>query len=134
VPSSATVSGGSPRRQARQRCIVGGQRLPRFVTASTSPAASSFVSQTTKAGFAVGAGAEVRLAGNWTGKVEYLYLNFGRVSTAATNPLNSTQKRQCGRANICKVFTGDGTVEIARDLRAAGVFIVTTPNKQLNFL
>jgi iron complex outermembrane receptor protein len=61
-----------------------------FVTASTSPAASSFVSQTTKAGFAVGAGAEVRLAGNWTGKVEYLYLDFGRVSTAATNPLNST--------------------------------------------
>jgi opacity protein-like surface antigen len=38
----------------------------------------------------VGAGAEVRLAGNWTGKVEYLYLDFGRVSTAATNPLNAT--------------------------------------------
>jgi opacity protein-like surface antigen len=38
----------------------------------------------------VGAGAEVRLAGNWTGKVEYLYLDFGRVWTAATNPLNST--------------------------------------------
>jgi opacity protein-like surface antigen len=60
------------------------------VTASTNPATSSFVSRTTKAGFAVGAGAEVRLAGNWTGKVEYLYLDFGRVSTSATNPLNST--------------------------------------------
>jgi outer membrane immunogenic protein len=60
------------------------------VTASTSPATSSFVSHTTKAGFAVGAGAEVRLAGNWTGKVEYLYLDFGRVATATTNPLNST--------------------------------------------
>ncbi len=60
------------------------------VTASTSAATSSFVSHTTKAGFAVGAGAEVRLAGNWTGKVEYLYLDFGRVSTSATNPLNST--------------------------------------------
>src|SRR5262249_6824688 len=46
--------------------------------------------RTTKAGFAVGAGAEVRLAGNWTGKVEYLYLDFGRVATAATNPLNAT--------------------------------------------
>jgi outer membrane immunogenic protein len=61
-----------------------------FVTASTSPATSSFSSVTTKAGFAVGAGAEVRLAGNWTGKVEYLYLDFGRVSTTATSPLNST--------------------------------------------
>jgi opacity protein-like surface antigen len=38
----------------------------------------------------VGAGAEVRLGGNWTGKVEYLYLDFGRVATTATNPLNST--------------------------------------------
>jgi iron complex outermembrane receptor protein len=60
------------------------------ITPGTSPATSSFVNQTTKAGFAVGAGAEVRLAGNWTGKVEYLYLDFGRVSTFATNPLNST--------------------------------------------
>ncbi len=59
-------------------------------TAGTSPAVSSFVSHTTKTGVAVGAGAEVRLAGNWTGKVEYLYLDFGHVSTGATNPLNST--------------------------------------------
>src|SRR4030095_12297326 len=48
------------------------------------------VSRQTKAGCAVGAAAEVRLAGNWTGKIEYLYLDFGRVSTAATNPMNST--------------------------------------------
>ena len=60
------------------------------VTASTNPATTSFDSRTTKAGFAVGAGAEVRLAGNWTGKVEYLYLDFGRVATAATNALNAT--------------------------------------------
>jgi iron complex outermembrane recepter protein len=60
------------------------------VTAGTSAATTSFVSHTTKAGFAVGAGAEVRLAGNWTGKVEYLYLDFGRVSASATNPLNAT--------------------------------------------
>src|SRR5260221_12563364 len=61
-----------------------------FVTASTNPATPSFASPTPKAGVAVGAGAEVRLAGNWTGKVEYLYLDFGRVSTLATNSLNST--------------------------------------------
>jgi opacity protein-like surface antigen len=39
-----------------------------FVTASTSPVSSSFTSHTTKAGWALGAGAEVRLGGNWTGK------------------------------------------------------------------
>jgi iron complex outermembrane receptor protein len=60
------------------------------VSASTGPATSSFISHTTKAGFAVGAGAEVRLGGSWTGKVEYLYLDFGRVSTVAANPLNSS--------------------------------------------
>jgi iron complex outermembrane receptor protein len=60
------------------------------VTATTGAANSSFISYSTKAGFAVGAGAEVRLGGNWTGKVEYLYLDFGRVSAFATNPLNST--------------------------------------------
>src|SRR5262249_59779027 len=37
------------------------------VTASTSPATTRFDSRTTRAGFAVGAGAEVRLAGNWMG-------------------------------------------------------------------
>jgi iron complex outermembrane recepter protein len=60
------------------------------ITAGTSPVSSSFASSTTKAGFAVGGGAEVHLGGNWTGKVEYLYLDFGRVSTLASNPLNST--------------------------------------------
>ena len=38
----------------------------------------------------MGAGVEVRLGGNWTGKVEYLYLDFGTVSTTATLPQNST--------------------------------------------
>ena len=61
-----------------------------IVTTSARPATSSFVSYTTKLGWALGAGAEVRLSGNWTGKVEYLYLDFGRVSSVGTNPLNST--------------------------------------------
>ncbi len=43
-----------------------------------------------KAGWTAGAGIEAHLGGNLTGKVEYLYLDFGRVSTAATNPSNST--------------------------------------------
>jgi two-component system invasion response regulator UvrY len=40
--------------------------------------------------YALGAGAEVRLGGNWTGKIEYLYLDFGKVSTTASLPTNST--------------------------------------------
>jgi opacity protein-like surface antigen len=54
------------------------------------PVSTSFTSHTTKAGWALGAGAEVRLGGNWTGKIEYLYLDFGKVSTTASLPTNST--------------------------------------------
>jgi opacity protein-like surface antigen len=51
-----------------------------IVIASADPTSTTFFSQKTKAGWTVGAGAEVRLGGNWTGKVEYLYLDFGNVS------------------------------------------------------
>ena len=61
-----------------------------IVVASANPTASTFFSQKTKAGWTAGAGAEVRLGGNWTGKVEYLYLDFGNVSTTAILPTNST--------------------------------------------
>src|SRR5262249_21592290 len=59
-----------------------------FVTASINPVSTQFTSHTTKAGWALGAGAEVRLGGNWTGKIEYLYLDFGTVSTTAGLPTN----------------------------------------------
>jgi opacity protein-like surface antigen len=61
-----------------------------IVTASANPTSTTFFDQRTKAGWTVGAGAEVRLGGNWTGKVEYLYLDFGTVATTATLPQNST--------------------------------------------
>src|SRR5262249_35493846 len=61
-----------------------------FVTASINPISTQFTSHTTKAGWALAAGAEVRLGGNWTGKIEYLYLDFGKVSTTASLPTNST--------------------------------------------
>jgi outer membrane immunogenic protein len=55
---------------------------------SSSPAptpSSTFFSQK-QGGWTAGAGAEIRLGGNWTGKVEYLYLDFGNVSTTAVLP------------------------------------------------
>jgi len=41
-------------------------------------------SHNTKAGWAVGGGLEARLAGNWTGKLEYLYLDLGSITTVPT--------------------------------------------------
>jgi outer membrane immunogenic protein len=60
------------------------------VVASANPTGTTFFSQQTKLGWTAGAGAEVRLGGNWTGKVEYLYLDFGTVSTTASLPQNTT--------------------------------------------
>ena len=57
-------------------------------SASVSPLLD--VSQTTKMGWTVGAGIEAHLAGNWTGKIEYLHLDFGSGSLAAADPLNAT--------------------------------------------
>ena len=51
---------------------------------------NTFSTLTQKAGWTVGAGLEGRLFGNMTGKVEYLYMDFGSVSTAVTNPSNAT--------------------------------------------
>src|SRR4029077_3445625 len=38
-------------------------------------------SHNTKAGYTLGGGIEGRLTGNWTGKIEYLYLDLGTVTT-----------------------------------------------------
>src|SRR2546430_2498701 len=43
-----------------------------------------------KPGWTVGAGLEGRLFGNVTGKVEYLYMDFGTDSASVTNGLNAT--------------------------------------------
>ena len=48
----------------------------------TPPAPASVTTRPRRAG-PLGAGIEARLWGNWTGKVEYLYVDFGRVSTVA---------------------------------------------------
>jgi outer membrane immunogenic protein len=52
-------------------------------------AAGSFVSapfsdSTTKLGWTIGAGLEGRISGNWTAKIEYLYMDLGHVDTTAT--------------------------------------------------
>jgi opacity protein-like surface antigen len=47
-------------------------------------------SHNTKAGWTVGGGIEGRLAGNWTARLEYLYLDLGTVSTVPTPAANAT--------------------------------------------
>jgi outer membrane immunogenic protein len=55
-----------------------------FATTTAPPVAGASSSSTTKAGWTVGGGFETAVWGNWTVKAEYLYVNFGKVSTTLT--------------------------------------------------
>ena len=44
------------------------------------PVSTAFSQSNTKAGWTVGGGIEGRLSANWTGKIEYLYMDLGTVS------------------------------------------------------
>ena len=47
------------------------------------PVAATFSNDDTQVGWTVGAGLEASLGGNWTGKIEYLYLDLGRFRSTA---------------------------------------------------
>lgn len=54
------------------------------VTALSAPTSAAWSHDETKFGWVVGAGLEARLGGNWTGKIEGLYMDYGNVSGSAT--------------------------------------------------
>jgi outer membrane immunogenic protein len=49
-------------------------------TANATPTSVAWSNDQTKWGWVVGAGLEARLGGNWTGKIEGLYMDYGSVS------------------------------------------------------
>lgn len=61
-----------------------------FANVKTSASASfggltnTFSNERTAGGWVIGSGVEAALGGNWTGKIEYLYLNLGNRSDIAT--------------------------------------------------
>jgi len=63
------------------------------VDANGNPTATSavtnFTGRTAKTGYAVGGGIEAHLAGNVTGKIEYLHIGFGADSAAGLNGQNT---------------------------------------------
>jgi outer membrane immunogenic protein len=48
------------------------------------PVSAAFSQSVVKTGWTIGAGLEGRLSGNWTGKIEYLYMDLGSVSGFGT--------------------------------------------------
>jgi iron complex outermembrane receptor protein len=78
--------------------VTGGLAVGEVMTAGTvfgfdgdgNPVNTIVSSHNTKAGWTIGGGIEASLAGNWTAKIEYLYLDLGSVSTAPTPAPNAT--------------------------------------------
>jgi opacity protein-like surface antigen len=78
--------------------VTGGAAVAGLQTSGTlfgydpdgTPAFNPFSTVAVNAGWTVGGGAEARIAGNWTGKVEYLYLDLGSTTTGVNNQLNTT--------------------------------------------
>jgi opacity protein-like surface antigen len=72
--------------------VTGGLVVGEVMTAGTvfgfdgdgNPVNTIVSSHNTKAGWTAGGGLEARLFGNWTGKLEYLYLDLGSVTTVPT--------------------------------------------------
>lgn len=79
VRSTNTVTGTN---------LVGAQGVntpPTFV-----PVSASFGSNSTRIGWTVGAGIEGVVSGNWTAKIEYLYMDLGNVSGSFVTPIIAT--------------------------------------------
>ncbi|HZD64387.1 MAG TPA: TonB-dependent receptor, partial [Xanthobacteraceae bacterium] len=78
--------------------VTGGLAVGEIMTAGIvfgfdgdgNPVNTIVSSHNTKAGWTVGGGIEGRLAGNWTARLEYLYLDLGTVSTVPTPAANAT--------------------------------------------
>src|SRR5262249_4161391 len=78
--------------------VTGGLAVGGFETGGTAQAfdftgaaaASPFSSISTPSGWTAGGGLGARLLGNWTGKIEYLYLAFRPLSATQANLTNVT--------------------------------------------
>jgi opacity protein-like surface antigen len=78
--------------------VTGGLAVAGFKTAGTvfgfdptgAPATNPFYHVSAVPGWVLGAGIEGHLAGHWTGKLEYLHMDFAAISASASNLQNMT--------------------------------------------
>nr|WP_082650265.1 outer membrane beta-barrel protein [Bradyrhizobium lablabi] len=73
-------------------------------SASFGGVTNTFSTDRTQGGWVVGSGVEAALGGNWTGKIEYLYLNLGNKTDIATlgvaAPLNTEIRENIFRVGL----------------------------------
>ncbi|MDB5617556.1 MAG: porin [Tardiphaga sp.] len=81
--------------------FTGGYAYGNVKTTVTEGGVAAFSDNRTAGGWTVGSGVEASLGGNWTGKVEYLYLNLGnRTDTFLGQSLNSEIRENIFRVGL----------------------------------
>jgi outer membrane immunogenic protein len=75
---------------------------------ASAPVAVGWSHDTTRVGWVVGAGLEARLGGNWTGKIEGLYLDYGSVSGSVIHPTAAIPLRFDYNSRITDVVVRGG--------------------------
>lgn len=87
----AYVTGGLAYGEVRSTNTVSGTNLVGPQNVNTPPAfvavLASSSSNSTRVGWTVGAGVEGVVSGNWTAKIEYLYIDLGNVSGSFVTPI-----------------------------------------------
>jgi outer membrane immunogenic protein len=74
--------------------FTGGYAYGNVKTSITEPGVAAFSNNRTQGGWTVGSGVEAALGGNWTGKIEYLYLNLGNKSDAFAGQVYNSEVRE----------------------------------------
>ena len=86
----AYVTGGLAYGQVNSSGTFSGTNIvgPQGVNGSTLvPVAGAFSSSSTRVGWTLGGGIEGAIGGNWTAKLEYLYVDLGTVSGTFVTPI-----------------------------------------------
>lgn len=83
--------------------FTGGFAYGNIKTNVTEGGVTAFSSNTTATGWTIGSGVEAALGGNWTGKIEYLYLNLGNRADAFGAPFAGQFTNTELRENLFRV-------------------------------
>lgn len=83
--------------------VTGGYAYGNIKSTVTEGGVTAFTNNRTAGGWTVGSGVEAALGGNWTGKIEYLYLNLGNRADAFGAPFAGQFTNTELRENIFRV-------------------------------
>ncbi|MET0971760.1 MAG: outer membrane beta-barrel protein [Tardiphaga sp.] len=83
--------------------VTGGYAYGNVKSSVTEGGVPAFSRSRTEGGWTVGSGVEAALGGNWTGKIEYLYLNLGNRADAFGAPFTPQYTNTELRENLFRV-------------------------------